>query len=184
MILLIRLSEFLVTHCKQFGLKPKLGTDHMCIYYLKQIICSYSQLNGGVCTCFLDAAKAFDRVKQSALFRKLLRRGAPGYIVRLLMFWYARQSMCVRWGGSVSAKFNVSNWSEARRYPVAISIQYIHQRSQSRSEQVLYSLYSWEDRFVIFSPSEKGFSLLLDVCEKYGIIIQRKVLFLFSQFVC
>ena len=104
-------------------------------------------------------------MKQSALFRKFLRRGAPGYIVR---FWYARQSMCVRWGGSVSAKFNVSKWSETRRYPVAISIQYIHGRSKSRSEQVPYSLYSWEYRFVIFSPTEKGVSLLLDVCEKYG----------------
>ena len=43
------------------------------------------------------------------LFTKLLRRGAPGYIVRLLMFWYAHQTMCVRWGGSVSSKFTVSN---------------------------------------------------------------------------
>ena len=43
------------------------------------------------------------------LFTKLLRRGAPGYIVRLLMFWYAHQTMCVRWGGSVSSKFKVSN---------------------------------------------------------------------------
>ena len=43
------------------------------------------------------------------LFTKLLRRGAPGYIVRLLMFWYAHQTMCVRWGSSVSSKFTVSN---------------------------------------------------------------------------
>ncbi len=43
------------------------------------------------------------------LFTKLLRRGAPGYIVRLLMFWYAHHTMCVRWGGSVSYKFTVSN---------------------------------------------------------------------------
>ena len=34
---------------------------------------------------------------------------APGYIVRLLMFWYAHQTMCVRWGSSVSSKFTVSN---------------------------------------------------------------------------
>ena len=58
---------------------------------------------------FLDTSKAFDRVKHSMLFTKLLRRGAPGYIVRLLMFWYAHQTMCVRWGGSVSSKCKVSN---------------------------------------------------------------------------
>ena len=30
---------------------------------------------------FLYASKAFDRVKHSMIFTKLLRRGAPGYIV-------------------------------------------------------------------------------------------------------
>ena len=84
----------------QFGFKQKLGTD-MGIYSLKEIIGSYSKLNGCVFSCFLDAYKAFDRVKPSMLFTKLLRRGATGYIVRLLMFWYAHQTMCVRWGSSV-----------------------------------------------------------------------------------
>ena len=107
-ILLDRLSEYLDTMGNQFGFKPKLGTD-MCIYSLKEIIGSYIHLNGCVFSCFLDASKAFDRVKHSMLFTKLLRRGAPGYIVRLLMFWYAHQTMCVRWGGSVSSKFTVYN---------------------------------------------------------------------------
>ena len=82
-ILLDRLSEYLDTIGNQFGFKPKLGTD-MCIYSLKEIFGSYSQLNGRVFSCFLDASKAFD-VKHSMLFTKLLRRGAPGYIVRLLI---------------------------------------------------------------------------------------------------
>ena len=107
-ILLDRLSEYLDTMSNQFGFKPKLGTD-MCIYSLKEIIGSYSKLNGCVFSCFLDASKAFDRVKHSMLFTKLLRRGAPGYIVRLVMFWYAHQTMCVRWGSSVSSTFTVSN---------------------------------------------------------------------------
>ena len=93
----------------QFGFKPKLGTD-MCIYSLKEIIGSHSQLNGCVFSCFLDASKAFDRVKHSILFTKLLRHGAFGYIVRLLMFWYAHQTMCVRWGGSVR-NYSVKDFS-------------------------------------------------------------------------
>ena len=42
---------YLDTMGNQFGFKPKLGTD-MCIYSLKEIIGSYSQLNGCVFSCF------------------------------------------------------------------------------------------------------------------------------------
>ena len=43
--ILLDLSEYLDTMGNQFGFKPKLGTD-MCIYSLKEIIGSYSKLNG------------------------------------------------------------------------------------------------------------------------------------------
>ena len=45
------------------------------------------------------------------LFTKLLRRGAPGYIVRLLMFWYAHHGIrqCVLDGEVQSHRNLVSN---------------------------------------------------------------------------
>ena len=107
-ILLNRLSDVLVTNRNQFGFKPKLGAD-MCIYVLKEIIDRYRQLNGCLFMCFLDASKAFDRVKHSLLFRNLVKRGAPGYIVRILVYWYSHQTMCVRWAGALSSKFFVTN---------------------------------------------------------------------------
>ena len=69
----------------------------------------YKSLNGGMFMCFLDASKAFDRVKHSVLFNKLTRRGIPGYIVKLLSYWYAKQTMRVRWGDCISSPFRVSN---------------------------------------------------------------------------
>ena len=101
-IILSRISMYLQTLPNQFGFKSKLGTD-TCIYVLKEIIDNYCRLNGCTFMCFLDASKAFDRVKHSVLFGKLVNRGIPGYIVTILCYWYSRQTMCVRWCGCVSS---------------------------------------------------------------------------------
>ena len=55
---------------------------------------------------FLDALKAFDRLKHSILFQKLIDRKVPGYITRILIYWYASQTMYVRWSGILSHGFH------------------------------------------------------------------------------
>ena len=82
-ILLTRMSDLLITTCNQFGYKSKLGTD-TCIYALKEIAENYRSLNGSMFKGFLDASKAFDRLKHSLLFQKLIDRKVPGYIIRIM----------------------------------------------------------------------------------------------------
>ena len=41
--------------------------------------------------------------------KKLEERAIPGYILRILVFWYEHQNMAVRWGCNVSQTFKVSN---------------------------------------------------------------------------
>ena len=77
-ILLNRISKLLSPCSNQFEFQQKLGTD-TCIYILKEIVEKYRSLNGCIFICFLDASRAFDRVKHSVLFSKLVRRGVPGY---------------------------------------------------------------------------------------------------------
>ena len=177
MVLLDRLSEYLDTNSNQFGFKQKLGTD-MCIYAMKEIIASYSRLNGNVFTCFLDASKAFDRVKHSILFKKLLIRGVPGYIVRLLMFWYSHQSMGVKWGGSVSTMFNVSNGvRQGGILSPYLFIMYMDDLSVNLNRcptgcivgNTIINHIMYADDIVLLCPSAIGLCYLLDECEKYGL---------------
>merc|ERR1712082_360263 len=58
---------------------------------------------------FRNEITPFDRVNHSVLFQKLAKRGIPGYILRLLMYWYQKQKMCVKWGNLISEHFSISN---------------------------------------------------------------------------
>ena len=58
---------------------------------------------------FLDASKAFDKISHWTLFRKLIDRKVPIYLVKFLCYWYQHQIMSVRWGCSISNGFNATN---------------------------------------------------------------------------
>ena len=107
-VILNRIEHFLTTNKNQFGFKKGHGTDQ-CIYVLKEVINLYSSLNTCLSICFLDVSKAFDRVNHQLLFQKLEKRKVPGYILRILVFWYENQTMSVRWGNLLSDSFHVSN---------------------------------------------------------------------------
>ena len=51
---------------------------------------------------FLDASKAFDKINHFKLFRKLLDRKTHILIVRILLFWYSKQTVWVNWGRCIS----------------------------------------------------------------------------------
>ena len=69
----------------------------MCIYTVKGVIQYFNCQNSPVYTCFLDASKAFARISHWTLFKNLIACNTPLLIVRILMFWYKRQSICVKW---------------------------------------------------------------------------------------
>ena len=83
----------LITSDNQLGFKREHVID-LCIFNVKSVIKYYNLHNSLVHTCFLDASKAYDRVNHWTLFRKLLNRSIHILIVRMLMFWYAKQELC------------------------------------------------------------------------------------------
>ena len=108
LILLERYRDILYSSQNQFGFKPHLGTD-MCIYMFKQVIEYYKAFSSPVYVVFMDASKAFDKINHYHLLAKLLDRGIPCIVVRLLMYWFQKQCFMVKWGHHISESFTVSN---------------------------------------------------------------------------
>ena len=79
------LEIYLDTDDHQFGFKGQHATD-MCISTVKSVKKYYTKQNSSVFICFLDAAKAFDRVTHCTLFSKLIQRNIPLVIVRIIAF--------------------------------------------------------------------------------------------------
>ena len=102
------IESHLITKDNQFGFKKKHSTD-LCIFTVKSIIKYYNLYNSPVYSCFLDASKAYDRVNHWALFKKLLERSISVIIVRILMFWYSKQEICIKWGNETSTCFTITN---------------------------------------------------------------------------
>ena len=108
LILLSKCKNLLYTVDNQFGFKTGLGTE-MCVYVLKDIINYYTSHGSAMYLCFLDLKKAFDRVNHAKLFKKLLDRSVPVYIVKFIAYWYINQELFVKWGAAVSVCFRVTN---------------------------------------------------------------------------
>ena len=107
-VLLFKCEEYLSTSDNQFGFKSSHSTD-LCIYTLKEFIDYYKTRGTTVYVTFLDASKAFGRTDHWLLFDKMIKKGVPLFIIKLLVFWYSRQRMFVRWGNICSTCFCVTN---------------------------------------------------------------------------
>ena len=103
-----RLEVYLWTNDNEFGFKSGHSTD-LCIYALSEFIEYFKSRSTSVYVAFLDASKAFGKISHWTLFRKLIDRGVPLYLVIILCYWYQKQQMTVRWGVCISDSFKVTN---------------------------------------------------------------------------
>ena len=103
-----RLEVYLWTNDNQFSFKSVHSTD-LCIYDLSEFIEYFKSRSTSVYVAFLDASKAFDKISHWTLFRKLIDRGVPLYLVIILCYWYQKQEMTVRWGVCISDSFKITN---------------------------------------------------------------------------
>ena len=166
-----------MTHDNQFGFKKKHSTD-LCIYTLKNVIEYYRKQRSPVFACFLDASKAFDRVNHWTLFRKLKDANVPIIIVRILLFWYREQEICIKWGKVLSECFKVTNGvRQGSLLSPKLFAVYVNDLSdiliQSKIgcfiEDTCFNHLYYADDLCLLAPSAIALQRLLNVCSVYGI---------------
>ena len=127
---------------------------------------------------FLDASKAFDRVNQQLLFEKQEHRGVPGYILRIIVFWYENQTMRVLWGNLLSNSFQVSNGVRQGGIlsPYLFNVYMDDLSNRLNKLKIRCSLgdlfinhLMYADDLVLISPSTRGLNCLIEECQRYGL---------------
>ncbi len=123
-------------------------------------------MNSSTFLCFLDASKAFDSINHAKLFEKLIKRGTPGYLVRILIFWYSHQTKMVRWGNVMSDPFTVSNG--VRQGGINVYMDDLSNELNvcnivCVSGNIIINYLMYADDLVLLCPYSKGLATLLKI---------------------
>ena len=160
----------------QFGFQAKSSTS-MCSWSITAVIDHYNRQGSVVYGCAMDLSKAFDLVEWLQLFKVLMERNVSPVFLRTLLSIYRNQSCDVRWNGSNSAKFSVSNGVRqgAVSSPIFFSL-YINDlfkllrgsRLGCRLFNIFLGCFGYADDLFLLSASRSGLQAMVDICDKFA----------------
>ena len=110
----------------------------------------------------------------------MLKRGISVVIVRILLFWYSKQKICIKWGNETSSCFKISNGVRQGGVlsPVLFSI-YIHDLSVLLSQSgirchiddLCINHVFYADDLCLMAPCAIALQELINLCYDYSIEI-------------
>ena len=160
----------------QFAYKSGCSTTQ-CVSVLCETIDYYVHNESDVYMCSIDASKAFDRVNILLLFRKLRKRNFCPLFLRYLVNSYCNQMMMVRWNGSLSDKFDVTNGVKQGGVlsPLLFSVYMNDLLCQLRDQNIGCHMNShfvgaviYADDITLLGPTRNSVMALLDICSNYA----------------
>ena len=189
-IILLRNEDSIRTSDNQFAFKKQSSTS-LCTYVLKEIVHSFLMHGSRIFACFLDATKAFDRIRFDQLFSVLIKKGMSPIDIRLLLFQYEHQKCRVSWKNSFSEYFSVANG--VRQGGVAspnlfcIYLDSLLNELEREGvgchvDQHYFGCLTYADDIALLSPTIEGLQSMLNICENFCSV--SKLQFNPSKSVC
>ena len=161
----------------QFGYKEKSSTAQ-CTFVVEEIVHYYRSNESNVYATFLDASKAFDRVRFDKLFELLIDKGVCAVVARLQAFMYCNQECRVKCSHEVSHNFRVCNGVKQGGVlsPLLfnIYIDVLLERLANSGQgchvgKMFAGCLAYADDVVLLSPTVDALENMLKICEKYSV---------------
>ena len=149
----------------------------MCTWLAVETIGYFTRNGGEVFTCQADKTKAFDLVKHSVLFQKLLQQKLSRIFLRLLMVMYIHQHARVRWNGRLSDLFGLKNGCKQGAVLSGILYNFyvngLFQRLRDLKSGCWIDLHyvgmvGYADDDWLLAPSRNALQEMLNTCEIYN----------------
>ena len=160
----------------QFGFKKGVSTTQ-CTWLVNEVTTYFMRRGTAVTACLLDCSKAFDKCRFDKLFQKLMCKGLPAVVVRVLVFMYEEQQGWVKLGGKKSSSFALTNGTRQGSVlsPLLFSIYLDDLLRELRKLQLgchigglWYGACGYADDLILLAPNRQVLQRMVQVCEVYG----------------
>ena len=158
----------------QFGFVQGRSTQMASV--LTNDVISYCTSRGStVYTCSLDAEGAFDSIPHPVLFQKAMG-AVPDHCWRILVYWYGRLSVQVKWGNSLSVSINVNKGTRqgGLSSPLLFNVFYrdlVNILSETSGgiciNGLSYNVFCYADDLLVASLTASGLQDLINVANEY-----------------
>ena len=175
-VIILAFSKHLKFYDLQFGYQANVPTS-MCTWTAVEMISHFLRNGSDVFTCLMDMSKAFDMVKHSILFNKLLKQGLPFIIVCFILVTYSHQKANVKWNHDFSDFLNIQNGMKQGAAVSAIFycmytnglFQELHRQNIGCCVDHNYiGIVRYADDLFLMIPTFDGLQKMLLICEKYA----------------
>lgn len=176
-VILLAWGDSLQSDSMQFGFKSGVSTTQ-CTWVVNEVATFFMRRGTAVNACLLDCSKAFDKCLFAKLFGKLIAKGLPAVVIRVLVFVYEEQQGCVKLGGKRSAYFQLTNGTRQGSVlsPVLFSVYLDDLLIELRRLQLgchiggwWYGALGYADDLILLAPNREVLQKMLVVCEQYGV---------------